>query len=215
MAAQDEDATRRPSVLDPDEYWYMPERLYVAVRPDGKTGGPMLELYELGERGQHAVLGYSSLERFVMACGADQPWMLMPAQRLAELARNDGGVAFSVLLDKPLPSELRGTAAGLASRESSWADGESADWAAVYIPSRPFGHGDTQAKLELQPMPGDRLALMVYTSQQALVAGCGPAQPWVSIPAGLVSEARQQSGAHTVCLDTPLPERLRHGSEGA
>lgn len=192
----------------------MPERLYVAARPDGNTGGPMLEFYDLGEHGQQVVLAYSSLDRFIVACGADQPWMLVPAQRLPELARSGDGFVFSVLLDQPLSPELRGTAAGLVSRESSWADTDSDDWTPVYIPSRPFQRGDAQARLELQPMPGDRLALMIYTSQQALVAGCGPAQPWVSVPAGLVREARRQSGAHTICLDTPLPERLRHGSEG-
>ncbi len=202
----------RPSVLDPDETWHMPAQLYVAAKPDHENAGLMLELREWS--GQSVVPAYSSLDRFVDGCGADQPWVVLPAERLTEAADDgDGGFRFSVLLDVPLSVELRGTAGAMAGSEASWGDAGSEDWAVVYVPSRPYQDGHEQAQVELQPMPGDRLALMIYSSQQSLVTGCGPDQPWVAIPAGLVSEARRQSGAHTVCLDTPLPQDLRHGAE--
>lgn len=84
----------------------------------------------------------------------------------------------------------------------------------MYLPSRPFRPGDELAKLELQPMPGGRLAVMAYSSLETLTVGCGPGQPWVSIPAGLLGEARRQAGADTVVLDTPLPAGLRHSAGG-
>lgn len=82
------------------------------------------------------------------------------------------------------------------------------------MPSRPFRAGDEQARLELQPTPGGLLALMAYSSRETLLAGCGPAQPWVSIPAGLLDEARQEAGADTIALDTPLPEWLQQWRGG-
>lgn len=160
-----------------------------------------------------AALAYSSLDAFLAGCGPDQPWVLLPQDRLAQFGRDGSGrFIFSVLLDVPMPVNLRGTSAGMADEEPRWDTPESDDWTEVYIPSRPFRPGQERAELELQPMPGQRLALMAYSSQRSLESGCGPRQPWVSIPAGLVSEARRQAGAHTICLDTPLPEYLRHGS---
>ncbi|RRO17640.1 hypothetical protein EIL87_10220 [Saccharopolyspora rhizosphaerae] len=201
----------RPSVLDPDETWHMPAQVYLAARPDGNSGTLMFELREWNN--QSVVLAYSSLDRFLDSCGADQPWVLLPSERLAELSRGEHGVAFSVLLDVPLSSELRGTAGGMAEDEPSWQESDSPDWAMTYIASKPFAAGQEQALLELQPMPGRRLAIMAYSSLQSLESACGPNQPWVTIPAGLVAEARRQSGADTICLDTPLPTYLRHGAE--
>lgn len=214
MDPTDTDGSHRPSVVDPDEQWYMPEQVYVAANPDPASSGPALALYELGERGQHVILAYLTLELFISSCGPDQPWMLTPSTHLSQLAQKSKDLTFSVLLDQRLPSALRGTATGLVTEEPVWSDEESEDWMPLFIPSRPFRSGDQQALFELQPLTGGRLALMLYSSQRSLVAGCGPEQPWVSIPAGLISEARRQSGAHTICLDTPLPEGLRHGSEG-
>ncbi len=138
--------------------------------------------------------------------------MLLPADRLPELRRAGGFDA--VVVDVEIPPELRGSAAGSVEREPAWDDAGSTDWGLVYVPSRPFHLGDEQAKLELQPMPGGLLAVMSYSSRDTLKAGCGPEQPWVSIPAGLLDEARRQAGADTIVLDTPLPQRLRHGPEG-
>lgn len=190
----------------------MPSQVYAAVRPD--DGTLMFELREWN--GQSVLLAYSSLDGFLDGCGADQPWVLVPSQRLAEVAQaEDGSFKFSVLLDVALSSELRGTAGGMLNEEPSWDDPDSEDWTIVYVPARPYQAGQEQAFLELQPMPGDRLALMAYSSLASLQNGCGPNQPWVALPAGLVSEARRQAGADTVCLDTPLPDYLRHGFEEA
>ncbi len=170
---------------------------------------------------QQVVLAYSSLERFVEGCGPDQPWILIPTTRLTELATESSGgggrlpsFRFGVMLDEPLPPELQGTAGGMATDETVWDQDDSPDWALVHVACQAFPPDQAeQARPELQPMPGERLAMMAYTSQEAVEAGCGPYQSSLPIPAGLLGQARRQAGAHTICLDTPLPPQLRHGAE--
>lgn len=211
------DLRKRPAVFDPDETAELPERLYLACHPASGAGDVMFELREWS--GQQVVLAYSSLDEFLAGCGNDQPWIMIPAARLAELGSEKSGGAlgnasfrFGVLLDAPLPAEARGTAGGPADAEARWDDPDSEDWTMVHLASQPFEPGDEQAKLELQPMPGEHLAVMAYSSPEAVQAGCGPHQASVRIPAGLLGEARRQAGADTICLDTPLPQRLRHTS---
>ncbi|MBA8826641.1 hypothetical protein FHX42_004020 [Saccharopolyspora lacisalsi] len=208
-------------MVDPDETEYLPGQVYLAARPDESTGDVMLETREAEH--QQVVLAYSSLERFVEGCGPDQPWILVPTTRLTELATADAGdewrlpsFRFGVMLDESLPPELRGTAGGMATDEAVWDTDEAGDWTSVHVACTAYPAGKAeQAHAELQPMPGDRLAMMAYTSTAAVEAGCGPHQASVPVPAGLLSEVRQQAGAHTICLDTPLPPHLRHGpSEG-
>ncbi|MGH3794680.1 MAG: SAV_915 family protein [Pseudonocardiaceae bacterium] len=198
---------RRPGILDSDESWHLPAQVYVPARLDPASGGPVLDVRELTD-GRHAMSVYSSMERLIACCGSSQPWITFSPDRLPALQR--GGTFDVVVVDADVPVELRGCATGRADDQRVWHDPESADWASVFVPSQRFCPGDVEAKLELQPMPGDQLALMIYSSQDLLSWGCGPHQPWVSIPAGLLDEVRQQAGAHTIVLDTPLPVRLRH-----
>lgn len=208
----------KPRVYDPDETDLLPAQLYLACRPDESTGGLMLELRELS--GQLVVLGYSTLDAFLAGCGADQPWILLPATKVREIACVREGSSmepptfrFSVSLDAPVPPELRGTAGDWADEEADWNEAQSPDWTTVHLASRPFHGRPENVELELQPMPGDLLAVMAYTSEVALRQGCGPHQAAAPVPAGLLGDVRRQCGAHTICLDTPLPQRLRHGGE--
>lgn len=208
----------KPRVYDPDEADLLPAQLYLACRPDEESGGLMLETRELSE--QLVVLGYSTLDGFLAGCGADQPWILLPAAKVREIACVQEGSAmapptfrFSVLLDAPVPAEMRGTAGGWADDEADWNETGSEDWTTVHLASRAFNSRAENVELELQPMPGDRLAVMAYTSEAALRQGCGSHQAAAPVSAGLLGDVRRQCGAHTISLDTPLPERLRHGGE--
>ncbi len=206
----------RPKVVDPDETDLLPRQVYLACRPDEDTSGLMLEIR--AAQGQQVVPAFSSLEHFLDGCGPDQPWVCIPAGSLADFGREEAGAAttfrFGVMVDTPLPPEQRGTAGGMAGDEARWDDDASEDWALVHVACTSYPAGQVeQARAELQPMPGDHLALMTYTSQAALETGCGPYQASVPIPAGLLSQVRQQAGATTICLDTPLPPDLRHGPD--
>lgn len=205
-----------PRALEPDETEDLPRVLYLAVRPHRASGGPMVELRSVAREPRPVVLVYSSLEQFLAGAGPEQPWMLVPSNRLAHFARGeDGYFEWLVMLDVPVPPEARGAAGSPLAEEASWGDDQSADWDYVFVPSRVFSRGDEQALLELQPLESGHLALVAYSSLQSLEASCGPQQPWVPIPAGLLTEARRQSGADTICLDMPLPDHVRHGSEGS
>lgn len=208
MDADGTGVTRRPGVLDSDEAWHLPAQVCVPARLDPASGGPVLEVRELTD-GRRAMSVYSSMERLIACCGSSQPWLTFHSDWLPALHR--GGEFDVVVVDADVPVGLRRCATGGAEGERAWHDPESVDWVSVFVPSQRFRPGDAEAKLELQPMPGERLALMVYSSRDLLDWGCGPHQPWVSIPAGLLDEVRQQAGAHTIVLDTPLPVRLRHG----
>lgn len=208
----------KPRVYAPDETDLLPGQLYLACRPDEENGGLMLETRELS--GRLVVLGYSTLDGFLAGCGADQPWILLPTTKVREVACLKEGTAielstfrFSVLVDAPVPPELRGTTGGWVGDEADWNEAESPDWTTVHLASRPISGRSENVDLELQPMPGDRLAIMAYTSEAALRQGCGPHQAAAPVPAGLLGDIRRQCGAHMICLDTPLPERLRHGGE--
>ncbi|MGH3940875.1 MAG: SAV_915 family protein [Pseudonocardiaceae bacterium] len=198
---------RRPTVLDPDESYHLPAEIFVPARPGAASSGAVLEVRELTD-GRLAMVVYSSMERLIACCGGGQPWLAFGADQLPALQR--GGGFDVVVVDVDVPENLRRGMAGAIDGEQAWHDPESTDWTLVFVPSRPFRPGDAEAKLELQPMPGDRLALMAYSSRELLCWGCGPHQPWVSVPAGLLDAVRQEAGAHTITLDTPLPARLRH-----
>lgn len=57
------------------------------------------------EGGELAMLAYSSLELLVDGCGAEQPWIAVPGERLDELLRLSG--AQVVLWDAALSPEQR------------------------------------------------------------------------------------------------------------
>lgn len=202
-------SVRRPAVLDPDESYHLPAEIFVPARPGAASSGAILEVRELTD-GRLAMAVYSSMERLIACCGGCQPWLAFGSDQLPALQR--GGGFDVVVVDVDVPQDLRRRTAGTVDGERAWHDPESADWVLVFVPSRPFRPGDAEARLELQLMPGDRLALMAYSSRDLLYWGCGPYQPWVSVPAGLLDEARQEAGAHTIALDTPLPARLRHAA---
>ncbi|SDK26391.1 hypothetical protein SAMN04487820_10630 [Actinopolyspora mzabensis] len=212
--------TEKPRVYDLDETDQLPSRLYLACRPAEESGGLMLEMRDFS--GGLVVLAYSTLDGFLAGCGPNQPWILLPLDKLHESARTGSrsdsvlespDFRFGVLLDAPIPAELRGTAGEWSEEEAEWNDPDSPDWTTVYLASRPYGGREERVELELQPMPGGLLAVMAYTSMEALRRGCGPHQASAPVPAGLLGEVRHACGAHTICLDTPLPEHLRHGGE--
>lgn len=89
----------------------------------------------------------------------------------------------------------------------SEADGEEPELA--FVPSERANRGDTEVTLEFRRTNDDRLAVLAYTSLDALVAGCGERQPWVSMPVTSVQEVVERSGADVVLWDPALPPEQR------
>lgn len=80
----------------------------------------------------------------------------------------------------------------------------------LYLPCRPRA-ADEELTLELRPLEDGRLAMLVFTSLDRLVDGCGEAQPWVAVESPSIDLMLTHCDANVVLLDTVLPEHLRHG----
>ncbi len=82
----------------------VPPVLYVPARHEDGLAEVDLELSRLTD-GRVAALAYTSLDRLVGACGAGQPWALMPSRQLMEMQA--AGAFAVVALDPEVPAGLR------------------------------------------------------------------------------------------------------------
>lgn len=83
----------------------------------------------------------------------------------------------------------------------------------MYVASQRLTTHDAEATLELRETDDGQLAVMVYSSLEALVAGAGQHQPWIAVPRERVDGLVRLSGADGVLLDTVIPAGLRHDTE--
>lgn len=199
-----------PGLLPPDEWQTLPSEVYLPTDgPPSDNGEVILAVREVGD-GRQALPVYTALQVLGSAYGMDSPWISVMSSRLQSLAPEVG--AGSLLVDAAMPDDA--VAAGdQDSAEPHGTARSSGDIepAMLYAPSRPFTEGDQQAMLELQPIVGDQFALVVFSSPELLVAGCGQYQPWVSFAEDLLETVRRSTGADVVFKDKALPEYVRHG----
>jgi hypothetical protein len=79
----------------------------------------------------------------------------------------------------------------------------------VWVPCAPEETGDDDGvSLDLRETPDGRLALLVYSSPDRLLACCGPNQPWVSLQAVELEQVRAETGFSLVLLDVEVPKEL-------
>lgn len=91
-----------------DQGTAVPPVVYVpAQRVQEGDSETTLELRQLTD-GTLVLLGYTSLDRLVAACGEYQPWALITAPQLEQLQPHAGFQ--TVVLDADLPEELRHSA---------------------------------------------------------------------------------------------------------
>lgn len=81
----------------------------------------------------------------------------------------------------------------------------------VWVPIRLPAEGATEVALELRETGSNGLALVAFSSADALVAGCGSGQPFVMIPAADLKRLRHVVGFGCVVLDQGLPELAQDG----
>ncbi|MCI2423462.1 hypothetical protein MOQ72_39230 [Saccharopolyspora sp. K220] len=93
------------------------------------------------------------------------------------------------------------------------ANGEEPEPAFVPLEQRLLSQ-DKDATVELRRLEDGRLAVLAYTSLEALVHSCGDLQPWASLPADKVAEIQQRSGADLVLWDAELPADQRRDAGG-
>jgi hypothetical protein len=196
--------------LDPDEFDHLPEVAHIPI--EHADTGEKTATVRLGElaHGGTALLVYSSRQRLAAACGDHQAAMVLSSRELPVLQRRLGFNA--VLLDVSVPQGWS-QGAGQSTLDQSGpmvtsdhVTGEPF----VYVASRPFRRGDSDAQIELQPLTNGHRALLAYTSQQSLLDGCGPEQHFVRFHSSQLQEVMHQCGADRVLIDTTLPDYLRH-----
>jgi hypothetical protein len=79
----------------------------------------------------------------------------------------------------------------------------------VWVPIRPPAEGATEVALELRETASNGLALVAFSSAEALVTGCGPGQLFVTIPAADLKRLRHVVDFSCVVLDQGLPEQAQ------
>lgn len=80
----------------------------------------------------------------------------------------------------------------------------------AFVASSRTHPGDPDAEIELRQTTDGRLALLAFTSLDALVSGCGSAQPWIAFPTDRLDDVVEASGAGVVLWDITLDPDRRH-----
>ena len=78
----------------------------------------------------------------------------------------------------------------------------------VYVPCAP-AQSDGELTIDLRVTRDGRLALLVYSAMDRLIAHCGPAQPWTVMLTSDLEQARVATGFELVLLDLDIPAELR------
>ena len=82
----------------------------------------------------------------------------------------------------------------------------------VWVPTQRVTAGATEAAVELRETVRNGLALVAFSSAEALAAGCGADQAFVTIPASELDHLRKVVGFACVVLDQGVPgNRCRAG----
>jgi hypothetical protein len=78
----------------------------------------------------------------------------------------------------------------------------------VYVPCAPAQSAE-ELTIDLRATRDGRLALLVYSAMDRLIAHCGPAQRWTVMLSKDLEQVRLATGFELVLLDLDIPEELR------
>jgi hypothetical protein len=78
----------------------------------------------------------------------------------------------------------------------------------VYVPCSP-DQSPEELTVDLRRTKDGRLALLVYSAMDRLIAHCGSAQPWTVILARDLEQVRLAMGVELILLDLDIPAQLR------
>ncbi|MGH3757527.1 SAV_915 family protein [Actinophytocola sp.] len=180
------------------------ERLYGLSLPRGG-----LE-WSQTPRGEAVLWVYSSIQNLVESCGAGQPWVRLTMADLIDVDAT-AEVPLLVALDVWHPDGAR------------YPDVDPREWEplprrervadapdTVWVPARSANPRDRRVEVELRTDSSGGRVLLVYSSIEALRAGCGPHQAAVEILLEDIAQVADDAGAGSVAWDLELAEELRH-----
>ncbi|WP_243793166.1 SAV_915 family protein [Saccharopolyspora gloriosae] len=116
----------------------------------------------------------------------------------ADILRDHGNVAPAVLGAENLPPP----------------DAEDQPPQQVFLPAERIKDRNQPVTLELRALTDGTTAMLAFTSLEALVAGCGPAQPWIAVDGSSIPDLQQRCAADQVVWDAAVPASQQRG-EGA
>lgn len=185
----------------------LPSSVFVlTVPPEGDRPGG-LEVWTTG-RNERALAAFSLVSWLMSTCGTGQPWVEVPTSTLKTLCLKQGVQA--VALDLPLPTGPRYPEIDnrdQAPLEPAEPEPELGEY--VYMPSRPVRAGQGMVEVEMQ-QHRRKLVVPTYTSPEALEAGCGPHQAWVSVRIDDLPAVIEDLEADGALLNPELSEAARH-----
>jgi hypothetical protein len=82
----------------------------------------------------------------------------------------------------------------------------------VYVPCAPVDVASGELTVDLRQTRDGRLALLVYSALDRLVACCGEDQPWTVLPSQNLEQIRLETGFELVFLDLEIPEEFRRAA---
>ncbi|MGH3503955.1 MAG: SAV_915 family protein [Nocardioidaceae bacterium] len=197
---------RRPTILDPDDFEFLPEEVHVPVEGVTVDGEVLVGLQE-STYGGRVLPVYSSEELLTEACGSAQQSVVVPVGELADLQER---LDFDTLMiDVRQPDDLRVE----ASTDEEVPDPPVATDPAtgdvlVYIPCRSWWADG--AEVEMRELEDGSLAVLIYSSLDTLCEGCGPQQTYVQVRTRELEEILRQCGTEQVLIDVSLPADKRH-----
>jgi hypothetical protein len=78
----------------------------------------------------------------------------------------------------------------------------------IYVPTGP-AQTPEEMTVDLRATRDGRLALLVYSAMDRLVAHCGPDQPWTVMATKDLDRVQEATGFELVLLDLDIPEEQR------
>lgn len=83
----------------------------------------------------------------------------------------------------------------------------------LYIPTAAPLRGEDEVSLVLRELDTDQLAILVFTSREMLLRGCGNEQPWIGVKPEALHELQHLSEADVVLWDVVLDPAVRQFGE--
>jgi len=79
----------------------------------------------------------------------------------------------------------------------------------AYVPIRPRA-GRERLDLEMKPLSGGGLALLVYTSLDRLLSCLGARQHWVALTEQGLAQVKTVTRYRELMIDQPIPDEMRY-----
>lgn len=115
----------------------------------------------------------------------------------------------------PPPPDSSLEAAGTQSASDIGQDARPVFPPIVYVPCAPLEVDAEQFSVDLRQTRDGRLALLVYSALDRLIACCGEQQAWAVLATAELDQLQQRTDFQLIFLDVEIPDEFRRKQEVA